>query len=89
MITVAPSFQNYVQTAFDQIRISGERNVAIFQQLSTVIAYIAKSTGDKSQLRVLKKQLTLVKEFANKTLQTPYEKQKLHAKLAKARLVLD
>lgn len=84
VITVAPSFQNYVQTAFDQIRISGEGNVAIFQQLSTVIAYIAKSTDDKAQLRILKKQLKLVEEFADKTLKTSYEKQILRDKLKQA-----
>jgi len=84
VITVAPSFQNYVQTAFDQIRISGEGNVAIFQQLSTVIAYIAKSTDDKAQLRILKKQLKLVEEFADKTLKTSYEKQIPRDKLKQA-----
>jgi uncharacterized membrane protein len=73
-----------VQTAFDQIRISGEGNVAIFQQLSTVIAYIAKSTDDKAQLRILKKQLKLVEEFADKTLKTSYEKQIPRDKLKQA-----
>ena len=33
VITVAPDFQEYVETAFDQIRISGKANFAIFERL--------------------------------------------------------
>lgn len=88
LIADAPTFQDYVETAFDQIRISGKGNVAIFEQLAGALSFVATCTSDESRLRVLRNQLTLVAEFANQTLETDYEKEQFRAKLAKARQVL-
>lgn len=88
VITLAPTFEDYVEGAFDQIRISGAGNIAILKYIVEAITYIATCTDDKTRQDVLKKQLQLVKEFGEQTLQTEYEKEKLRNKLLKARGVL-
>lgn len=85
VIVAAPTFEDYVKTAFDQIRISGKGNVAIFEQLTQAIAYSASCTADQSRRQILKKQIDLIADFANQTLDTKYEKEKFRIKLSKAR----
>lgn len=88
VITMAPTFENYVEGAFDQIRISGAGNIAIFKYIAEALAYIATCTNEPSRLKILKKQLQLVEAFGEQTLQTDYEIEKLHHTLLKARTVL-
>ncbi len=89
VITLAPTFQDYVEIAFDQIRISGTGNVAIFEQLAEAIAFVATCTRDEERRQILRKQIELTAEFADQTLQTQYEKEKFNEKLAKAKSVFE
>lgn len=88
VIVLAPTFKDYVETAFDQIRISGKANIAIFEYLTEAISYVATCTDEVSRLKVLRKQLQLIEEFGEQTLQTEYEKEKLRNKLLNARAIL-
>lgn len=85
VITLAPNFQDYVETAFDQIRISGKANQAIFERLLTTIKFLAECTTNKNRRAALEKQVGLIKEFAEQTLETNYEKEKVRLKLAEAK----
>ena len=85
VITLAPNFQDYVETAFDQIRISGKANQAIFERLLTTIKFLAECTTNKKRRAVLEKQVGLIEEFAEQTLETDYEKEKVRLKLAEAK----
>ncbi|NJM53540.1 MAG: DUF2254 domain-containing protein [Blastocatellia bacterium] len=85
VIAVAPDFQSYLETAFDQIRISGKGNQAIFERLATTIQTVAESTNDQNRRIVLKKQIDLIAEFAAKTLETDYEKEKVNRRLSEAK----
>lgn len=87
VIVLAPDFQDYVEKAFDQIRISGKANLAIFERLSEAVAFVAECTADKTRRAALEKQIALITEFAAQTLETDYEKEKLVQKAAKARLI--
>lgn len=87
VIALAPTFQDYVEGAYDQIRISGKGNIAIFQYLAEALAYTASCTTDKSRRKALKVQLKLVEDYAYQTLETDYEKEKIRDKLIKARSV--
>ncbi|HXG83712.1 MAG TPA: DUF2254 family protein, partial [Pyrinomonadaceae bacterium] len=49
VLTLAPDFADYVETAFDQIRISGKANQAIFERLLTTIQFVAECTSDKAR----------------------------------------
>ena len=85
VIVAAPDFEDYVETAFDQIRISGKGNQAIFERLLSAIMFVAECATDKTRRDVLAKQVALVGEYAEQTLETDYEKEKVRLKLAKAK----
>ncbi|MDQ3221162.1 MAG: DUF2254 domain-containing protein [Acidobacteriota bacterium] len=88
VITVAPDFQEYVETAFDQIRISGKANLAIFERLLTTVSFVYECASDESRRRSLRRQIELIGEFAEQTLETDYEKEKVRKKLAEAELTV-
>ena len=84
----APAFESYVETAFDQIRISGKGNQAVFQRLLAAIALIGKNNNIKERDETLRGQIRLISEFAEQTLETEYERQKVINAAVKARKVL-
>jgi uncharacterized membrane protein len=88
-IVVAPSFADYVETAFDQIRISGEGNQAVFERLLETIQFVAECTTDKNRRAVLRKQINLIEEFAAQTLKTDYEKEKVRLRAVETRAFLE
>jgi len=87
VIVAAPDFQEYVETAFDQIRLSGKGNFAIFERLLSAIIFVAQSVNDKTRRRALEKQIELIDEFAAQTLETVYEKEKVKMKLVEAKKI--
>ncbi|HEX8265515.1 MAG TPA: DUF2254 domain-containing protein [Pyrinomonadaceae bacterium] len=87
VIIVAPDFNDYVETAFDQIRASGKANRAIFERLLATLTFLAERANTESQLATLRKQVELIGEFAEQTLETDYEKEKVQAKLIDAKKV--
>lgn len=89
VIALTPSFQDYVATAFDQIRISGKANLAIFERLLEAVAFVAQCTVDKTRRASLQKQMSLIAAFAAQTLETDDEKAKLARKVASVRKVFN
>ncbi|MEO7660555.1 MAG: DUF2254 domain-containing protein [Pyrinomonadaceae bacterium] len=87
VIAVSPNFQDYVESSFDQIRISGKANLAIFERLVESLSFIAECTKKDKRRAGLKRQIDLIEEFGEQTLETNYEKQKLAEKVAAARVV--
>jgi uncharacterized membrane protein len=73
VIAPAPSFADYVAQAFDQIRISGTGNVAVFERLIETQATIARRTDHAGRRQSLANQMGLVMDFAKETLATTYE----------------
>lgn len=84
----APSFDSYVETAFDQIRISGKGNQAVFERLLSTLTFIAESTNVLTSRSILERQVELVGQYAEQTLATAYEREKIQHQLAEARRVL-
>jgi uncharacterized membrane protein len=80
----APSFHDYVDTAFDQIRISGKGNQAIFERLLSALIFIGDCTTAKDRRTILKRQVELIDEYAALTLSTEYEKEKVRMRLSEA-----
>ncbi len=81
IVLLNPSFESFVETAFDQIRISGKANLAIFERLLETLAFIAECTNDERRHTILKQQFSLVTDYATQTLETNYEKDKLIRKM--------
>lgn len=87
ILTIAPDFKKIVETAFDQIRISGKANQAIFARLVQAMMFIADCATSDERKNVLEKQVDLIGEFAVQTLQTEYEKDKIRLKLIEAKRI--
>ncbi len=85
VIVAAPDFDDYVATAFDQIRISGKGNMAVFARLLSALVYVAERSSDHQKLRAVETQINLIGKAAEQHLSTEYEKEIIAAKLDEAR----
>lgn len=70
----SPTFQEYMEVAFDQIRINGKANLAIFLRLLKVLSIIGEKTRSTERRALVRAHIILTKEYAEETLQTNYEK---------------
>jgi len=87
VLTLAPDFADYVETAFDQIRISGKANQAIFERLLATVMFVAECTSSENRRAALRRQIELIGEYAEQTLETDYEKEKVRLKLTQAKKI--
>ncbi len=71
------SFRNYMEAAFDQIRINGKTNLAVFSRLLKAFSIIGEKTTSKERKKIVKEHIMLTQKFAEETLQTKYEKKLL------------
>ena len=85
VIVVAPDFGDYVETAFDQIRVSGKANQAIYERLLDTLAFIGECSAAPDRRAAVLRQIDLVKAAADRTLETDYEKEKVRKKFEAAR----
>ncbi len=72
-----PSFRNYMEAAFDQIRINGKTNIAVFTRLLKALSIVGEKAISKERKKIVKEHILLTKEFAEETLQTKHEKKLL------------
>lgn len=72
-----PSFRNYMEAAFNQIRINGKTNIAVFSRLIKALSIVGEKAISKERKKIVKEHILLTKEFAEETLQTKYEKKLL------------
>ncbi len=86
IIVKAPTFADFVATAFDQIRISGKGNLAIFMKIASAIELAMGRTDSRSRLSALRNQLILTAEYAEMTLETDDEKQRVSERIRHVRL---
>ncbi len=86
IIVKYPSFADFVGTAFDQIRISGKGNTAVFMKLASAIELAAGRTDSRSRLSALRSQLILTAEYAEMTLATEDEKKRVSERIRHVRL---
>lgn len=81
----APDFVDYVETAFDQIRISGKANQVVFERLLSTLIFIGECNNTASRRNALEEQVELIGQYADQTLSTEYEKEKVRRKLSETR----
>lgn len=70
VVTLEPSFASYVATALNQIRVSGEANVAVYLRLLAAIGTAAARTSAASRHLTLRLQVDYIREAADRTLTT-------------------
>lgn len=85
VLTLAPEFADYVETAFDQIRISGKANQAIFERLLAALMFVGECASGEKRRASLRRQVELIGEYAEQTLDTDYEKEKVGLKITEAK----
>lgn len=79
------TFEGLTAEACDQIRGSAGGNVAVMLALLRALGTAAQRTRLVSRRRVLRQQVELVAELAERSLTTAYERAQVHAGLAAAR----
>jgi uncharacterized membrane protein len=82
ILAVRPTFEKYVATAFDQIRLSADGNVAVYLRLLTALATIGQRARTESRRQILRQQSDLIAEAARRTLATDYERKQVRERLA-------
>ncbi len=85
LLTRSPDFEDHVEYAFDEVRISGTGNISVFFRLIDALTHAAGATDTDSRRRVLFHQMELTADFAERTLETEYEKAKFRKHLIKKR----
>ncbi|MEJ7663115.1 MAG: DUF2254 family protein [Hymenobacter sp.] len=78
VVAIQPSFAGYLDTAFDQIRVSGEGNVAVYLRLLTALGTAAR-TDDPARRDALRAHVGRIREAAARTLDTDYERDQVRA----------
>lgn len=81
-------FEDYLQTAFDQIRLAARGNPAVFERLLSTLSFIAPFAKHESRRKALSRHVDLIAEFAEETLATDYEKAKVSRRATEAAGIL-
>ena len=68
-----------------KIRISGKANQAVFERLLSTLIFISECNGSASRRNALEEQVELISQYADQTLPTDYEKEKIRRNLSEAR----
>lgn len=83
VIAVRPSFEQFLSTAFDQIRICADGNAAVYLRMLTALATIEQRIQDPKRSQALRQQRELIGEAAEQTLHTEYERAQVRLRIAK------
>ena len=81
LVAVRPTFAGFVASAFDQIRVSADGNVAVYLRLLTALATIGQRTAGATRREPLRQQADLIAEAARRTLVTDYEREQVRQRL--------
>lgn len=80
-----PTFEEFVQEAFDQIRISGRDNMGVLIRISSAVSSAARNVSEADRFRPLEHQLRLAEETAEDCLRSDYEREKVKGRIEAAR----
>jgi uncharacterized membrane protein len=82
VIALRPSFEQFVTTAFDQIRVCAEGNAAVYLRMLTALTTIEQRTQDPKRIKALYQQRALISEAAERTLHSEYERAQVRQRVA-------
>lgn len=82
VVTDAPEFKDYVEQAFDEIRVNATGNSEALSRLIEVLAHAVEQTSSDGRRRVLFQHIELTLELAEDSLRTEHEKRKVRDEAA-------
>ncbi len=88
VITLQPSFTTFVNTAFDQVLLAGEGDLAVYLRLLTALGTAAACTQVPGRRAVLRAHATRVTEAAASALTTDYARDQVQARAREVQRLL-
>ncbi|WP_223648397.1 DUF2254 domain-containing protein [Hymenobacter psoromatis] len=88
VVALQPSFADYVATAFNQVRVSGEANVAVYLRLLAAIGTAAARIRATDRRLTLSLQVSYIREAADRTLATDYERSQVRVRATEVEALL-
>lgn len=88
VIAMAPTFENLLLEAFDQIRRNAEGNVSVMLRMLGALDAIASLTDDPRRRRALREQVQRIAELAERTIDSAHDRARVEARLTRVREAL-
>ena len=88
IITVGPTFASMVAASFDQIRASAQGNLAIMLRMLGALQTIGSLTTNPSRRRALREEAQWIAELAERTIESPHDRERFESRLANVREAL-
>ena len=88
VIAIVPTFESFLDEAFDQIRGSAHGNVAIMARMLGAIDTIASLTVSPSHLRALDEQVQWIAELADRSIESPHDRAQIERRRLQVREAL-
>ncbi|MGA8005462.1 MAG: DUF2254 domain-containing protein, partial [Burkholderiales bacterium] len=88
VIAMAPTFENLLLEAFDQIRRNAEGNVSVMSRMLGAIDAIASRTDSPRRRQALREQVQRIAELADRTIDSAHDRARIEARLTRVREAL-
>ena len=88
VIAMAPTFENLLVEAFDQIRRNAEGNVSVMSRMLGALDAIGSLTDSPRRRRALREQVQRIAELADRTIDSAHDRARIEARLTRVREAL-
>jgi uncharacterized membrane protein len=89
VISMAPTFENLLLEAFDQIRRNAEGNVSVMSRMLGALDAIASLTDSPRRRRALREQVQRIAELADRTIDSAHDRARIEERLTRVREAID
>jgi uncharacterized membrane protein len=88
VVAMAPTFENLLLDAFDQIRRNADGNVSVMSRILGALEAIGSLTDNRSRRQALRDQLQRIAELADRTIDSAHDRARLEMRLTRVREAL-
>jgi uncharacterized membrane protein len=89
VIAMAPTFENLLTEAFDQIRRNAEGNVSVMSRILGALDAIVSLTDSPRRRRVLREQVQRIAELADRTIDSAHDRARIERRLMHVREAIE
>jgi uncharacterized membrane protein len=89
VIAIVPTFESFLDEAFDQIRGSAQGNVAIMARMLGAIDTIASLTTSPRGRKALREHLQWIAELADRTIESAHDRARIERRLTHVSEAID
>lgn len=89
VITIAPTFEDLLAEAFDQIRGNTAGNVAVMARILSALHTIGSLTTDQRRRQALHEQMQWIAELADRTIESTHDRARIERRLMEVREALE